>query len=178
MIPFELALGTALRHWKAILGGIALLGLIIALWATRERLASVKLDLNHERAAHAQTIANVKEAQAKAGEIAERRLRDVESLYRRNADEAQALHVEALADANASADRYIAAHSVRGQGAECPASGAATAPTGERAGVPAPVSTAPELVTVTPADVRACAAAVAYGDRAHAWALTLDQESR
>ncbi len=173
MIPFEMALGTALRHWKLILGGLLVTGLLIALLATRATLAGTKADLVAEKAAHQETIANYKLAQEVATVKAERQRREIEEQYRRNADEAEDLHAAALANAGDAAKRYIERNRLRAQGAQCPASGAAPAASSDGAVVPAPAPAAPELVAVTEADIRACSAAVTYGDAAHSWAMTL-----
>ena len=175
MIPFEMALGTALRHWKLILGGLLVTGLIVALLVTRGTLAGARADLEKERAAHAETIANYKLAQEVATAKAERQRREIEDRYRRNADEAEDLHAAQLASANDAAERYIAANRVRSQGAQCPSSGTASAASDQRPRVPEAVPAAPELVTVTPDDVRSCSAAVTYADQAHSWAMTLNQ---
>lgn len=175
MTPFEMALGTALRHWKVILGGLLVTGLLIALLVTRGTLAGTRADLVKERAAHAETIANYKLAQEVATVKAERQKREIEDQYRRNADVAEDLHAAQLASANDAAELYIAANRVRTQGTQCSAGGTAAPANDQRASVPADVPAAPELVTVTPEDVRSCGAAVAYADRAHSWAMTLNQ---
>lgn len=172
-----IALGTALKHWKLIAGGIVLLALITALMLTRDRLAGVKLELAAERAAHAETIANYKLAQEAATALAERHRRDLEALSRSNADEADDRYAKGLADARSGADAYIAAHRLQpGQCVGGAGSGAVAATDDQRPGVPSPMSTEAELVSVTPADVRACSAAVEFGDRAHAWAMTLQEK--
>jgi len=163
------------RHWKLILGAVAVLGLSFALMLTRASLADARADLAKEKAAHAETIANYRLAQEVATVKADRQRRDIEEKYRRNADEAEDLHAAQLASANDAAERYIAANRVRTQGAQCASSGAAPAANDQRAGVPEGVPAAPELVAVTPDDVRSCGAAVAYADRAHSWAMTLNQ---
>lgn len=160
----------ALKEWKLIGWGVTALALLFVMLA----LSETKRERDAEKAAHAETIANYRLAQEAATAAAERHRRDIEDLSRRNADEAEDRYARGLADAGTRADAYIAANRVRPQGANCPSSGTAAAAQGERASVPAPVSAAPELVSVTPADVRACAAAVEYGDRAHEWALTLN----
>lgn len=178
MIPFEIALGTALRHWKLILSGLLVMTLAVALLITRATLANEKSAHAAERAAHAETIANYKLAQEVATVKAERQQRETEDRYRRNADEAEDLHAAQLASATDAAERYIAANRVRSQSAQCPSSGSAPATTDQRASVPADVPAAPELVTITPEDVRACSAAVTYADQAHSWATTLNQTRR
>lgn len=165
------------RHWKLILGGVVVLGLVIALLLTRASLADARTDLAKEQAAHAETIANYRLAQEAATVKAERQLREVEATYRRNADDAEDHHAAALADASSAAERYIANNRVRTQSAQCPSSGTAATAAGDRAGVPAPAPATPELVAVTDTDIRACSAAVAYGDNAHRWAMTLNQAS-
>lgn len=174
--PFLIAAGQAIaKHWKLATGLIVVSGLVIALLLTRGTLAEVKGERDAEKAAHAETIANYRLAQEAAKALAERHRRDLEDLSRRNADEAEDRYAAGLADARTRADQFIAANRVRQvQCAGSPASGAATTAQGERPGVPAPMSAAPELVGVTPEDVRACAAAVEYGDRAHEWAMTLN----
>lgn len=173
MIPFEMALGTALRHWKLILGGLLVTGLLVALLLTRATLADAKHDLTKERAAHKETIANYKLAQEAAAVKAERQLREVEALYRRNADEAENLHAEQLADANAAAERFIRDNSVRTQSAQCSPSGTAATAASERAGVPAPMPSGAVMVSAD--DVRACTGAVTYALSAREWAMTLNE---
>lgn len=160
----------ALKEWKLIGWGITAIALLLAMLA----LSETKRERDAEKAAHAETIANYRLAQEAATAAAERHRRDLEDLSRRNADEAEDRYAEGLADAGNRAEQFIAANRVRPQGANCPSSGAATAAQGERAGVPAPVPPAPELVATTPEDVRACAAAVTYADKAHEWAMTLN----
>lgn len=155
-----------------IAGAVVVFGLVIALLLTRNTLSEAKRERDAERAAHAQTKAVYREAQAKAGELAQKRLREVESLYRRNADEAEQLHAAALADAGDAAERFIRANRVRAEGASCPSSGPIAPASGERAGVPAPVPADPVMVSAD--DVRACTGAVTYALEAHRWSLTLN----
>lgn len=164
----ETALSLLWRHWKLILGAGAIIGLAIALMLTRGAL-------DREKVAHAKTKADYAFAQEVASRKAEQQRRDLEDRYRRNADEAEDLHAAQLASANDAAERYIAANRVRPKAAQCPSSGAAPAANDQRAGVPADVPAATELVTTTPNDVRACSAAVTYADQAHSWAMTLNQ---
>lgn len=177
MIPAlaaETALSFLWRHWKVILGGAVVLGLMVALVLTRGALAGEKAAHSAERAAHRETIANYRLAQEVSTLKAERQRRDLEEKYRRNADEAENLHAEQLADASAATERYIAANRVRTQGAQCSASGTAAAASSDSASVPASAAATPELAAVTSADIRACTAAVIYGDNAHRWAMTLN----
>jgi len=162
----------ALKEWKLIGWGVTAIALLFAMLA----LSETKRERDAEKAAHAETIANYRLAQEAAKAIAERHRRDLEDLSRRNADEAEDRYAAGIADARSRADDYIARNRVQQvQCAGSAPSGAATAAKGERASVPAPMSPAPELVGVTPEDVRACAAAVEYGDRAHEWAMTLNK---
>lgn len=174
MIPFELALGTALRHWKAILGGIVLLGLSVALLLAKADARHWKKRHGQEATAHQMTVANYRTAQAEATAKAERQRRDLEESYRRNADVAENEYATGLAQAGDRATAYIAANRVRAQGAQCEGSGTVAATGDQRPSVSAPMPTAPELVSVTPGDVRACAAAVNYADEAHSWSMTLN----
>ena len=174
MIPFEMVLGTALRHWKPILGGLLVAALLMAMLLTRSTLADAKSDLVKERAAHAETIASYKLAQEVATVKAERQQREIEDRYRRNADEAEDLHAAALASATDAAEQYIARNRVRPQAAQCPSSGTAPAASDQRPGVPEGVPAASVMVTAD--DVRACTGAVVYADEARKWALTLNPE--
>lgn len=174
MIPAlaaEAALSLLWRHWKLILGVVVVAGLSVALMLTRGTL-------EREKAAHTKTKGDYAFAQEVASRKAEQQRRDLEDRYRRNADEAEDLHAAALASATDAAERYIAANRVRPQSAQCPSSGTIAAANDQRAGVPEDVPATPELVTITPDDVRSCGAAVAYADRAHSWAMTLNQARR
>lgn len=173
MIPAALVKAGPLlaKHWKLLV----IAALVVALLLTRNTLSETKRERDAEKAAHAETVANYRLAQEAATAAAERHRRDLEDLSRRNADEAEDRYAQGLADAGARAEQYIRDNRLRP--VQCvggSASGTAAAAQGERPGVPAPVSPAPELVGVTPEDVRACAAAVEYGDRAHEWAMTLN----
>ena len=80
MIPLEMALGTALRHWKAILGGIVLLALTIALlaaksdarhWRKKHDAAALQIERMNAQAAKQEADAAKRVAQA-AQDYAER----------------------------------------------------------------------------------------------------------
>jgi hypothetical protein len=156
------------KHWKSILGLSVIIGLSVALILTRGTLEREKL-------AHAKTKADYAFAQEVATLEAERARREAEDQYRRNADEANDLHAVALANATDAATRYIERNRVRTQDAQCPSSRTTPAPESGSASVPETAPAASELVAVTETDIRACSAAVAYGDAAFEWAGTLER---
>lgn len=162
-----------LLPWLA--GAAIIAGLVIALLLTRNTLAGTKLELAGEKTAHRITIANYRIAQAQATIKAIEQRNAIEAKYRSKADESDDRHAAALASANDTVERFIAAGGLRPQGAQCAASGSASPAQGGSASVPAPVP-ADTLVSVAADDVRACAGAVAYALEAHRWALTLSAD--
>ena len=139
------------KHYKSL--AFALL----ALFALYQRHEANKW---HDRAIACQTASQAAAAQTKAMRAAERRQ------YEEQARHADQEHTEALADARAAADRYIAAHRVRPSGYQRPAE-----PIGE-AGVARLPESLPAAtdVGVSEQDVRTCGDLYQYALDAREWA--------
>ena len=130
---------------------------ILAIWGAWERSGRLKaIDQRNECRAASQAAA----AQTKAMREAERRQ------YEEQARHADQEHTEALADARAAADRYIAAHRVRPSGYQRPAE-----PIGQ-AGVARLPESLPAAtdVGVSEQDVRTCGDLYQYALDAREWA--------
>lgn len=163
-ISWIAALQAARRFWW--IGPIVAALVLFALWRGAETR------LKAERASHAATIAKVEKAAAEALAKAIAQNRAIEARYRSQADEADDRYQAALADARSDTDRFIARSRV--QPPPCRATRGTAGPAESvGAGVPAPVPAAPELVGVTPDDVRACTSSYAYALEAHRWAMGL-----
>lgn len=128
---------------------------------------------NAEQSAHSETKANVRRAAAEAETKALKAKADAEANYRKQAEEADREHQAELAGANARAERYIAANRVRVQAASSAAGGPPAAPGGSGAQGADRSGEAPELVTVTPDDVRVCTENTVRLEEAREWALRL-----
>ena len=152
-----------LRHRIPIALAVALLGLTLASWHYRSAYHAEKALRQADRASYRQ-------AQAEAALIAKRALDAVEAHYRRDADNADRSHTEALADARSATDAYLGR--MRTKTAACPASGAVASASGDVASVPEPV---PGGVLVDEADVRRAAYWQAFGSACHNWALTITE---
>lgn len=147
-----------------IFGGLAIAALLWAVFVT--------IDRNQWRAAARAsdaTLAKVGPAQELALERARKAIADTEARYKEQANEADANHAAAVADARSDADRYIAAHRVPACPGRAP-SGTTAPASGGSAGVPVSV---PSGSIVGDADVHACSGAAAYAIAAHEWALGL-----
>ena len=153
-----------LRHRVPIALAVALLGLFAASWHYRSAYHAEKALRRADRASYLQ-------AQAEAALIAKRALDAVEARYRRNADNADRSHNEALANARSATDAYLGR--MRTKTAACPAGGAVAPGEGSTASVPEPVSRG--LVLVDPADVQRAADWQTYGLACRAWALTITE---
>jgi hypothetical protein len=152
------------RHWAKIGLAVAVLGLFAAFGWAWNGWSAEKALRQADRAAYGQ-------AQAEAALLAKRAVDAVEARYRRNADNADRSHTEALADARSLTDAHIAR--MRTKAAACPAGGAVASAEGDVASVPEPVSTG--LVLVDPADVQRAADWQTYGLACRAWALTITE---
>jgi hypothetical protein len=160
-----------LKNWQAVVGGVGMLALSIALGLTT-------VDRNQYRAAARKadaTNAKFAVAQKQAGIAARKAIADKERQYKDQAHEADQFHTAELADARSAADRYIASHRVpacHGGGAS---GGAAASPQGGGAAVPA--SLPADAVVVASGDVQACTAVAKYALDAHNWAVGLSDHS-
>lgn len=110
-------------------------------------------------------------AQDEARKLAAAQMKAKEAEYRQKAEEADHEHEIALDGALTAADSYIDSHRVC-QADRGSAGGTPAAAEGDNSGVPAGVS-GDTLVSVTDADVRACASAATYAVKAHDWAIAL-----
>jgi hypothetical protein len=161
MIPVMLA------RWKwglSIAAALAFLGLALAANHYRHAYHAEKALRKADRAAYVA-------AQAQAAERAQAALRHQEHIYVVKARETEHEYESNLADARASADRYIAANRVRNQTAARDASAALASAPGRDPGVPA--SLPADAVMVSERDVQACTDAVTYAIGAHDWAKGL-----
>jgi hypothetical protein len=157
-----MTLALILRHRIAIALAAALLGLTLASWHYRSAYHAERALRQADRAAYGQ-------AQAEAALIAKRALDAVEARYRRDADNADRSHTEALVDARSATDAYLGR--MRTKAASCPASGAVASASGGSASVPANV---PAVSFMAEADVRSAAEWQAFGSACRNWAMTLE----
>lgn len=153
-----------LTRWRfglSLAAGLAVLGIVAALSHYRHAYASEKALRAADRASY--EAAQV-EAQAKAFAIrqAEKAALDAK------AQKGQA-NYEALKSRYADAT----ARWVRSQAAQGGADRAGAERQADDPGLPAISAASP--IMVAEADLTACSAAVAYGDAAHKWALSLDE---
>lgn len=148
------------RFWPHILAGA---------------LALATLHFWHRAIANAEAVriqaTQFKQAQDDATKIAQDALHHQEAQYQAKAQEADHAYQTQLAAAQSAADRYIAGHRVRADGA----SGASATPaSASGSGAAVPESLPADAVVVSAGDVQACTSAVTYGVAAHDWALGLD----
>ena len=115
------------------------------------------------------TLALVKPAQDLALAKARQAIADTEARYKDHANEADANHAAAIADARTDADRYIAAHRVPA----CPASAPRGSPAPAQGGSASIPAILPTSTVVDEADVQACSGAAAFALNAHDWAAGL-----
>jgi hypothetical protein len=102
---------------------------------------------------------------------------DAEEHYRKLADDSEAKHSAALADAGSAARDYIRHNrlrSVSGQGSSCAAVAAAG---DQRASLPESPAATAVMVAVSEEDVNACTGAAVYAMEAHRWAKGLGERS-
>lgn len=154
-----------LTNWKTALG-IAGTALFAAL------LLITTIDRNQWRVAARASdaaLAKVGPAQELALAAARKAIADTEARYKEQANEADADHAAAVADARSDADRYIAAHRVPACPGRAP-SGTPAPASGGSAGVPVGM---PSGAIVGDADVHACSGAAAYALSAHEFAVGL-----
>lgn len=157
-----------LTRWRiglSLAAGLALIGLIAALSHYRHAYHNARDGRIADRVAYAN-------AQADAARIARDALTHQEAVYRAKAQDADHAHALELADARTATDRYIAAHRVRSQVAGSASGTTSTAAARDGSGVPARVPS--NGVMVAESDVHACTEAVIYANKAHDWALSLE----
>jgi ABC-type transport system involved in cytochrome bd biosynthesis fused ATPase/permease subunit len=156
-----------LTRWRfglSIVAALAVLGLVGALSHYRSAYHAEKALRRADKASYtaAQSIAAAKALAA---------LQATESRYRSKADDADKAYQAELADARTAADRYIAAHRVRGQAVAGSSGGTVASASGGGASVPDAVPA--DSVLVSASDLQACTAVTAYGIAAHNWAVGL-----
>lgn len=174
MIPLETFAGAALRHWKAILAGIVLLGLSVALVVAKTDARHWRKMHEREATAHKLTVANYRAAAEKARADDLAHAAAVKARDDRIAQETQRDLQDQLASAYRAADDYarrLRAATGAGQGSTSGAdlphvAGAALDPAG----------TGPEAVVAQ--DARICAAAVVKAQGWQDWWLNVSQEAR
>lgn len=154
--------------WQATV--IALLCACAWLWTgwngTEDDLRHCRIARESDRAAYEQAQ---KDAEAKALAAKEA----AEGHYRQIAERADHDHQTELADANARAERYIAANRVRRHGAASPSGGPSATPQDNGAGGGNGPGEPPELVAVTEDDVRICTENTTRLEAVRDWALEL-----
>lgn len=122
-----------------------------------------------------QQVSQMEDAQAKAAALASAALIQQETVYRQKAKETDDAYQSKLADADARARAYIAAHRVdgvreddpRGAGNSAPASARNGPGSGDRSGEIA------DMVAVTPGDIAICTENTRRLQAVHDWASTL-----
>lgn len=148
-------------------------------WALCAALAAVCGLLWHEWSVKAgqvkhlaSEIAQFRDAQAQATAIAQQALRHQEAVYQQKATEADHAYQTQLAAAQSAADRYIAGHRLRADGA----SGASSTPASAQGSNPAspdrPDNHA-DMVAVSADDINACTVNSTRLQAARDWALGL-----
>jgi len=156
-----------LARWRfglSLAAVVAALGLVLALNHYRHAYHAEKALRAADRAAYVN-------AQSDAAAKALAALQATEAAYKRDADNADQSYRAGLSDARTAADRFIAAHRVRGQAVAGVASGTVASASGGGASVPDAVPA--DSVLVSAGDVQACTAAVTYAVGAHDWAMGL-----
>lgn len=125
-----------------------------------------------------QTIAQFRDAQAKATQAAQDALHKQEAAYQAKAKEADDEYRTSLADARARADAYIRSHSVVGLRADGAGAARATpaAAEGDTSGSPDRSSPAPDMVVVSAGDIQVCTINTQRLQAAHDWAVTLGNQ--
>jgi hypothetical protein len=157
-----------LTRWRfglSIAAALAVLGLVGALSHYRHAYHAEKALRQADRAAYTA-------AQSIAAERAQHALDATEAAYRSKANEADQSFKLQMADVRGAADRYIAAHRVRGQAVGGSPGGSVASSSGGGASVPDAVP-ADSNVAISDADLQACTAVTAYGIAAHNWAAGL-----
>jgi hypothetical protein len=155
----------------------ACLALALALAWTSFRADHWHSAFKAEKASHAATIANYRQAQAEAEAKALKAKADTEAHYRDIAERTDHEATKAIADARTAAQRYIDSHRVRDQAPIRQAGGPTASADNRDPGVPQVVSD-DRLVVIGDDDVRRCSDATAYAVAAHDWALSLARPSR
>lgn len=147
--------------------------LCASLWLWQGKREAVKR-ADAEHAGRVADRAAYTEAQRQAAILARQAREAQERRYAEQAEKADHDHELALADAMGRADRFIAAHRVRTAGAVArPASDPGSAAEGHRPESGDGPGAAPELVAVTPDDVRICTANTTRLEAVREWALGL-----
>lgn len=159
----------ALRHWKLLLGGLALsLALGMA--------GYYRIDRDHWRA-FAKTLRIDLDRVKVATELADQKARAAklaqEAEYRRKADEADREYQADLADARARADRYARLNRVRSQAGGAPSGTVTPAPDCDPQDAQRPCGT-PDMVAVSADDFRILNENTIRLQAAREWALGLN----
>lgn len=150
-----------------VLGGLSL-ALAIALAVVMFRADAISA----ERDALQRDLDNVKAAQVVAAQAAQVAKERAEQDYRNLAETSDAQLEQARLGAMDAAERYIAAHRVRSQAVDRPASGTTATPDDYGAEIgdgPGPAS----LVVVTPDDIRICTENTIRLEAVQEWATAL-----
>jgi hypothetical protein len=159
-----LALFARWRSGIPIAAVMAALGLVLALIHYRGAYQAEQA----LRRADQQAYVN---AQAQAALIAEAALRSAQTRYKEKADEADARHETALADARSRASAYI--DRMRLKTAARPASTAIASAQGGGAQSAVRSGAAPDMVAISAADIDVCTINTARLEAAREWALGL-----
>lgn len=156
------------RFWWAIPIALALL------WVFRidSLRATYKRNWQAVTAEYAAFQTKIIDRTAEAMRLEREQKARVEAEYQEKANVSDERHQDALVDARAAADRYIARNRVRIQSGGSEGGQAATAADSGDSGLSEILSNTG--VMVSERDVQACTAAMTYAVDAHNWALTLN----
>ncbi|GLV28208.1 hypothetical protein TomTYG75_07310 [Sphingobium sp. TomTYG75] len=160
LLPFTV--GVLRQHWKLI----ALALLLATIGIQQLRVTGLKSSLRAEKAAHATTIANYRQAQADAALAALQAKQEKEAEYAKAAQDADAGYI-------ALRSRYDSLLRAKASGGA--SSGASVAAKDNGSSVPEVTAAVPVAVFAMPeTDWLKLPGLQAYADQCHVWALSLE----